>query len=263
MSVAMDRSRRNQHDKKDLDLFMIHELRSPLASVKAAATLLLTQEEQLSEEKRTELIKVIESQSVKLLEYINLILDTAKLQSGIFAIQKTPNDIKKVISERVNLYMPLALEKYISLDIFVHDPIPSFYFDPQYIGQVLSNLISNSLKFTPENGRISVTASFNGKDVLVSVADTGYGFSKKDQQRIFAKFYRASNSKSTNGTGLGLYFTKGIIEAHGGTIHIESRVNEGTTVTFTLPFHSRPTQKLKNPFKSPSLINRNIKCPVQ
>ncbi|HUD44585.1 MAG TPA: HAMP domain-containing sensor histidine kinase [Patescibacteria group bacterium] len=238
--------RRTQQHKKDLDLYMIHELRSPIASVKAASNLLLTQGDQLSDDKKTELLKVINSQSVKLLEYISQLLDTAKLNSGMFSIQKSASDIKKVISERVNLYMPLALEKYITINVHIDEPIPSFFFDPQYIGQVISNLLSNSLKFTPENGHIDIEAKFDGKNVIVTVSDTGVGPNKQDQEKLFNKFYRASNANDTNGSGLGLYFVKSIIEAHGGKIDMVSKENEGTTVSFTLPFVPAPSKVSAN-----------------
>lgn len=251
--IALEKSRTTQKEKKDLDLFMIHELRSPLASIKAAANLIISLEDQLSQDKKRELLKVINSQSIKMLEYISLILDTSKLQSGMFTIQKAPNDIKQVIEDKINLYMPLALEKFITLDIQVKEPIPSFFFDQQYIGQVFSNLLTNSLKFTPENGRIIISAQFDGKNVVVSVSDNGYGLTQEEQAKMFNKFYQGSRTKAVHGTGLGLYFAKSIVEAHGGTISITSVKNEGTTITFTLPFVPAEIKEEK-----PSLITTKL-----
>lgn len=236
LSIELDHTRRLQKNKDETELFMIHELRSPIASIKAAADLIISQDEQLAKDKKAELLKVIDSQSIKMLDYISLLLDTAKLQSGVFLIQKTPNDIKEVIDERVQLYMPLAMQKSISMNVYIHGPIPLFFFDKQYIGQVISNLLSNSLKFTQQHGKINITADFDGKNVIIAVADTGSGLLKEEEKNLFHKFYQARRSETMNGTGLGLYFTKGIIDAHNGTIGVHSVLHEGTTITFTLPF---------------------------
>src|SRR6185437_16928887 len=107
LSFQLDQSKSLQNTNKDAELFMIHELRSPIASIKAAANLILTQDQQLTKEKKAELLKVINSQSIKMLDQISLLLDTAKIQSGMFLIQKTTNDIEQIINERVDLYMPL------------------------------------------------------------------------------------------------------------------------------------------------------------
>ncbi len=241
LSIELDHEQSSEKKRRETELFTVHELRSPVASIKAAANLILDLDTKLPQEKKVQLLKVINAQSIKMLDTISLLLDTAKLQSAAFSIQKMPNDIKQVITERVDLYMPLAMEKSITIAVQANDTIPPFLFDKQYIGQVVSNLLANSLKFTPQNGKITVNINFDGKNVTVSVSDTGSGLNKEEENNLFKKFYQAHHSETANGSGLGLYFAKGIIEAHNGTLNVESQVHVGTTISFSLPF--TPAQK--------------------
>jgi signal transduction histidine kinase len=173
-----------------------------------------------------------------MLEEISIILDAAKLDSGLFTIQKTNADLKKIIDDTINSYRAQAQNKFINLTLNIDPFIPAIPLDELHIRRVLNNLVTNSFKFTPRGGTVTVHAWRAADKIHVSVTDTGDGIPKDKQQLMFTKFSQIKTPNATIGTGLGLYISKGIVEAHGGTISLQSEPTKGTTVTFTLPYTS-------------------------
>lgn len=220
--------------KEDFTNIIVHELRSPLTSIKASSQL-LTSKVQLDEQEKTKLIRLIFDQTNKLLDEVSLILDAAKLEAGLFKIQKEAGDLKEVIQEKVNTFQPQAESKQIHLITDIDQGLPKFYFDPQHIGHVITNLISNSMKFTPLGGTIRVGVRQIKGAIEVAVSDTGPGIPKEKQHLLFSKFTQLSSPNAHVGTGLGLYFVKGVVNAHGGEVALDSEVGKGTTISFTLP----------------------------
>ena len=153
--------------------------------------------------------------------------------------------LKGIIELTASSLRPHADGKSIKIDVEINEPLPPIYGDPEKIEQILTNLIGNAIKFTPEGGRILITAqslSHDGKGgygdrVAVSVKDTGIGIPSEHLDAIFEKFHQVEGSlqRSVSGTGLGLAITKGLVEAHQGKIWVESEVGKGSTFTFTLP----------------------------
>jgi len=222
--------------KEDFTNVMVHELRSPLTAIKASSELLMSPPGPLSNEEKNKIIGLIAEQSRKMLDEVALILDAAKLEAGLFTIQKIPGDLKKNIAERIQIFQAAAHEKFINLVVDVDPSIPTFNFDPIHINQVINNLISNSLKFTSSGGTVKISAKPAIGNVVVSVSDTGAGIPKEKQHLLFSKFTQLSGAEHGNaGTGLGLYIVKGVVEAHGGSVNLESEENRGTTITFSLP----------------------------
>lgn len=260
--------------KEEFTNMVVHELRAPLTSIKGASELLLTQDKNEPQEEK-KLLDIIHSQSKKLLDDVSSLLDAAKLEAGKFTIQKSSTDLKELIAEKVESFMPLAKTKGVELAEKIDEDLPNTEIDAVRIGQVLNNLLSNSLKFTPEGGRIEIKVSVNQKTqrnqiysetseyqklgnlreigrsevsdsltnptypnlseyIRISVSDTGIGIPKEKQGELFSKFSQIAH-KEEGSTGLGLYISKGIVEAHGGAIWLESEVDRGTTVSFTLP----------------------------
>ncbi len=164
------------------------------------------------------------------------------MDAGLFAIRKTPSDIKKLITDRVAIFTQAAAEKSITLAVNLDPALPNFSFDPIRIDEVVNNLISNSLKFTPNGGTITIKALNDAANVTVSVSDTGGGIPKEKQHLLFSKYVQAPSGGEHQGTGLGLYVVKGVTEAHGGKVILESNDGkslpagrQGTTISFTLP----------------------------
>lgn len=241
--------------KKDFTNVMVHELRSPLTAIKASSEF-LTSKADLTDFEKNKLTQMISESSRKMLDVIALILDSAKMDAGLFTIRKTESDIKKLITDRINVFTPLAKEKSINLLVSIEQDLPKFAFDPIRIDEVLNNLLSNSLKFTPNNGTIQINAAHVLNKIVVSVKDSGSGIPKDKQHLLFAKFQQAPTDGDHQGTGLGLYVVKGVVEAHGGTVSLESEVGAGTKISFALPISDKEgIIKLEEHKKEPATTN--------
>lgn len=233
---------RDKNLKDDFANIAVHELRAPLTSIKDSSELLLNHKYTLAEDEKEQFLKMINRQSHLLLDQVGSILDVARLESGTFSLNKKPDTIDELVYERIKIFAPQAERKNIFLTCNVDNHLPIVDIDKVRMGQALNNLISNSIKFTPEGGKIIVSATslFNNgvQELRVSVADTGRGISKEDQGKIFTKFYQVKSrdrKEERDGSGLGLYITKKIIDAHGGSISLDSDENRGTIITITLP----------------------------
>lgn len=220
--------------KEDFTNVIVHELRSPLTAIKASAELLLHQKN-LSEDQKEKFTNMIAIQSDSVLDEVSLILDSAKLEAGLFTVQKASGNLKDIIDQKIALFTSIAQNKFITLATEFDPAMKPFAFDTHRVGQVLNNLISNSMKFTPAGGTITVKTKMNPDSVTVSVSDTGSGIPKEQQHLLFSRFSQVESSKSHKGSGLGLYFIKGVVEAHGGKVMLDSDEGKGTTISFTLP----------------------------
>lgn len=222
--------------KEDFTNIMVHELRAPLTVVKQAANLLLENKGKLEEVKVEKFLKMISESSESLLTEVSDLLDAAKLEAGKFDINPNLGNLTEVINEKINFFMPLARDKNINLIVAFEPNLPEISFDKTRVAQVLNNLLSNALKFTNANGNIKIAVKHKEDGVEISVADNGIGIPREKQDLLFSKFSTLKfPHPTTRGTGLGLYVARGIIEAHGGKIELESEVGRGTTVTFFLP----------------------------
>lgn len=230
--------------KDDFTHMMVHELRAPLTAIKDASEILTSDGEKYEPAQQLKLLLLIDKQSKRLLDQVSDILDAAKLDAGKFTIDKVATDIAKLIQERIDIFTPEAQTKQLKLISQLNAQLPAVEVDPGRMSQVINNLLSNSFKFTPAGGSITISASIMDKFVKVSVTDTGMGIPKEKQGQLFSKYAQVQQTHNPNdpkpvpkpaGTGLGLYILKGIVEAHGGSIHLESEEGKGTTIWFTIP----------------------------
>ncbi len=230
--------------KEDFTNIIVHELRSPLTSIKAS-TEMLTEQNNLTEEDKKRLINIISNQTIKMLDEVATILDAAKLDTGLFSVRKTNGDFKKVIEDTIEAFRMVARNKSVNLVSHIDPFLPPAQFDNHHMRRVISNLLTNSFKFTPSGGTVTLRAwlaprslgevGATPEKIFVSVSDPGSGIPKDKQYLLFSKFTQIRNANGAIGTGLGLYVAKGIIEAHNGTISLESEPNKGTTITFNIP----------------------------
>ena len=160
----------------------------------------------------------------------------AQHDSGVLSLDRQPGDLRAAASEAVSSAAPIAEERGLALTLDAEE-VPEFEFDRARVGQVLDNLISNALKFTPWGGSVEVRVRCVDERAVVDVADTGPGISDAEQERLFERFYRteSSTTQATPGTGLGLWISKTIVEAHGGEIAVDSATGRGTTLRIELP----------------------------
>lgn len=230
--------------KEDSTHVIVHELRSPLTSIKASSEMLNSQQGLGDEEKKT-LTRIIGEQASKMLDEVSTILDAAKIENGAFSLNKSKNDLNKNLTETIDSLRAAIQNKSIHLEVNLDPTIPEFEFDFQQIRRVVANLLNNSLKFTPNGGTISIndnllpgnpnTSDNPSEKVQIIIKDTGTGINEAKKHLLFSKFSQIENAQAAKGTGLGLYLSKGIIEAHHGSISLESKENQGTTITIVLP----------------------------
>jgi len=257
------------HIKEDFTNMMVHELRSPLTAIKDSSELILSEKMNLNAEEKHQFLEIINKQSKVLLDQVGSILDAAKLDSGNLVLNKKPINIEELINERIKIFLPQADKKHISLSSDMPQAFPLVTFDKIRIAQVINNLLSNSLKFTPEDGKITISVkilnnSQGGQEIKVSVSDTGIGIPKEKQNDMFVKFHQVESNQiknSPDSTGLGLYIVKRIVEAHGGSVEVESEEGHGSTISFTLPIQEKKINHQSFSNTEPSLSSQNI--PIQ
>jgi PAS domain S-box-containing protein len=210
-----------------------HDLRNSLGAIATSARLLLvaTQDEQ----QRTRRAETIVRACERMNRLMQDLLDTSRLQAGYaLSIEPSAQEAAALIRDACDSFRASAEARLIEITCAVLEDVPPVLADRDRILQVLSNLLTNAMKFTPEGGTISIRAERQDEAVRFSVADTGPGIRSEDLAHIFERFYQASSTASL-GTGLGLPIAKGIVEAHGGRIWVESKAGIGATLRFTLP----------------------------
>ncbi len=226
-------------DKMKSDFFssVTHELRTPLSTIKMGIVLLNEGVEGPLTEGQRGLLKVLEKETHLLIDLVNSLLDLSKMEAGMMRFQLEPKNIAPLIDQTVEEIGPLVEAKKLSLEVLVTEELPILKMDSERILQALRNIVGNAVKFTPEKGRVRVSARRADHGVEVSVADTGPGIPAGDLITIFEKFQQANKegSHSVKGTGLGLAITKQIITHHGGKIWAESELGHGSTFIFVLP----------------------------
>ncbi len=223
---------------KDEFLAMItHELKTPLVPIQGYSDMLLGEHLGPLSENQKDRLRVIRSSAASLLQLISDLLDVQKLELGHLRIKKSNNDLKETIETTITSMQPAVVTNQVKLTHNLNHSIYANY-DNERIMQVLTNLIKNSLKATlPKIGKIEISVEEDPKEIIVSVKDNGKGIPDGMIDNIFKKFYQVdtSSTRESGGSGLGLSICKGIVEAHGGEIWAQSKVNEGSMFSFVIP----------------------------
>ncbi len=231
-AIAIENTRLFQ--QSDLISELVHELRTPLASLNTASHLLSRPE--INEIQRIQLIHSIQNETNRLSEMASSFLDMARLESGRMPFLHDNFNVKELLDDSLQMMRFKAEEKKHTLELQVPPDLPNLIADRNKIKQVVINLVSNSIKYTPAGGKIVVSAEHVGGEVIIRITDNGHGIPPEAIPHIFEKFYRVPLlERVATGTGLGLSICKKIIETHGGAIEITSQLNEGTTVSIHLP----------------------------
>jgi signal transduction histidine kinase len=222
-----------------------HELRTPMTAITGYTDLLLDRVDGPLNEEQVKSLKKISDHSKNLIQLINDILDTAKMESGEqITLNRTEIDLKNLIEPIIFAFAPIIEQKGLSIKI-ADDGLPFVYGDGDRIKQILMHLISNAVKFTQKGGIAISTKGFqqqiqtDGQPTFVEICikDTGIGIEEENLGKIFDKFFQADPSirRQYGGTGLGLSIVKRLVELHGGTMRVESKYGEGSMFCFTLP----------------------------
>jgi len=228
---------RRLHDQQNIFLGMAaHDLRNPIGAIQMLAAILNTPEAPVSEDRRKQFIQRIYGQAANMLALLDDILDVSQIESGTFTLAPVPLDLGAALDEAVQHHDVLARSKGTSVRLHAVPPA-LVRADPLRLRQVLDNLISNAVKFSPPGSVVTVGARPHDRMWRVAVRDQGPGITRDDQEKLFTAFSRLS-ARPTGGersTGLGLAITRQVVLAHGGQIGVKSTPGQGATFWFTLP----------------------------
>lgn len=234
-------SRLHQLDKLKDDFVSIasHELRTPMTAIRSYAWMALNRSDMPLTDKLKKYLQRTLVSTERLINLVNDMLNVSRIESGRIEITPQAFDLANLVGEVLIEIDAKAKEKNLEVNVS-NIKIPKIFADPNKVHQVLLNILGNSLKFTPPNGKIVITYLNDGNFVYVSIADNGVGISKDDLSRLFKKFSRLDNSyiaaSSTGGTGLGLFISRSLVELMQGKIWVESEgLNKGSKFTFSLP----------------------------
>jgi signal transduction histidine kinase/DNA-binding response OmpR family regulator len=223
--------------KSEFVAVVSHEIRTPLTSVRGAVELLGDDRYFHNTEQQGKLLHIARANAERLLVLIGDILDFSKLEAASLPMTIERQRLEPVVTQATQNLRTLIEERRIQLEVHLTPDLPDVLLDPHRIGQVITNLMSNAIKFSAPEGRIEVSAGPAGGTVRVAVRDHGEGIAPQDLPKLFQKFSQVDSAATRRhgGTGLGLVICKGIVEQHGGQISVESRLGEGSTFSFTLP----------------------------
>jgi signal transduction histidine kinase len=232
MEALAEKAEAATRARDDVLATVSHDMRNLISTVFTSAALLI--DLQIPEEGRVRQLAIIKRTAERMNALIQDLLDVSRIEAGHLRVDVAPENVENVAQEARELLNPLVAAKGARLEISIAPGLPSIGADRGRLLQVLSNLIGNAAKFTPEGGRIVLDATLENDMLLFSVADTGIGISAQDLPHIFDRFWQAGR-RTSGGAGLGLAIAKGIVEAHGGSIRVESTPGAGTTFYFTIP----------------------------
>ena len=218
----------NEVQRRHLMADIAHELRNPLAVVQGRLEGMLDGVYPRDEAQ----INAVLQETRMLGRLVDDLRTLAHTESGTLALQKEPTDPGVLVSDAAASFSAEATERKVTLDVRAAGDLPLIEVDPLRIREVLTNLISNAMRHTPEGGRVSVDASANAKSIVVSVSDTGSGIPAADLPKIFDRFYKG---RASRGSGLGLTIARNLVVAHGGEIRAESVEGKETTISVHLP----------------------------
>lgn len=224
--------------KSDFISTASHELRTPLTVINSYLEMFVDGMLGKLNENQQDKLVVIRSQTDHMIRLVEDMLDTSRMESRKFKIQKHPLNLVEIAKSAIEEISRLADLKEHTISLKAKDKVASIEGDGHRIKQVFSNLLTNAIKYTPNKGKIDVGIKNENGHLLVSISDTGIGIPEKEHEKIFEKFYTVgckSLTRESERMGLGLTIAKGIVEAHGGKIWVESELNKGSTFYFTLP----------------------------
>ena len=227
----------SQKSQREFVANVSHELKTPLTSIQGFAQAILDDTADTSE-RRKQAAKVIYDEAGRMHRMALDLLDLARLEAGTADLKMSPVDMKVLLENIVEKFIPQAQRAGIALQLNVPDNLPSLVGDGDRLAQVFTNLVDNALKFTSANGQMTLSAVDTGAEMEISITDTGTGVPKEALSRLFDRFYQVDSSRAGgegHGAGLGLAIVKEILEAHGGRISVRSELGHGTTFVIHLP----------------------------
>lgn len=218
-----------------------HELKTPVSIIKGYASTFQREDATWSRDTLNEGLRIIEEEADRLAHQIQGLLDVSRLQAGGMRLEMSDWSLPQMAQQVLQAFAAQTSDERFVFELRLPDDFPPVHADFERVRMVLTNLVSNAVKYSPEGGTVRIGGHAHGETAMVYVSDQGVGIPPEEQERIFGRFYRVDNrlKRDTQGTGLGLYLTRAIIEAHNGTIKVESQVGRGSRFLFTLPLARR------------------------
>lgn len=239
MAIIKDITERKKIDQAKTEFVSLasHQLRTPLTTINWYTELLLTGDIGKVDGEQKKYLKEIHTSNQRLVKLVNSLLNVSRIDVGSFSIEPEPVNFTEIADSVLSDLLPKIKQKGLIIKNNYSKALPKISADPKLVQIILQNLLSNAVKYTSVRGRINIAIKKEKSDVLIKVSDTGFGIPKNQQSKIFTKFFRADNAKEKDpdGTGLGLYITKSIIEKSGGKIWFESEEEKGTTFYVKIP----------------------------
>jgi len=244
VTVLNDITALKQLDKMKSDFVSLvsHEVRSPLNSLMMQVQVILDGlAGELTDKQREILIRAY-GKMAGLSSMVSELLDLSRIEAGLISREKEKLDFEALLSDQITFHKPAATEKRTSLELDIEGILPVIFANRRGMEEVLTNLITNAIKYSPEGSAIEVSAGMGNDYLRLVVADNGYGIPEEDLDRVFDRFYRVKDehTRTQQGTGLGLSLVKSIVESHHGNIRVASRPGQGTTFTVLIPVAQAP-----------------------
>ncbi len=235
--IDVTKEREVDQMKSDFISFVSHQLSTPLTSVKWFGELLLSHDKSDLDNEQKEYVENMIYSTKGMIGLIRNLLDISRIEAGQIVIQKNDTDLNELLKKVLIDLEARAKAKNIKINWGPKEGLPIVSVDTNLLRQVLQNLLSNAVKYTPIGGKVDLKLSVNNDELLVGVTDSGFGIPEDQQDKIFIKYFRAGNitKKEIDGSGLGLYLVKAIIDASGGKIWFESQEGKGSSFFFTIP----------------------------
>ena len=215
-----------------------HQLRTPLSGIKWYVELLLAERDAKLSDKQRHYLKEVYRSNERAIHLVNDLLDVSRIQEGHIHLEYRSTKVEQVIQDIIDSLSTLLRSNKVRINFeIINGPLPPVNIDSEKLKRVVINLLSNSIKYSPDEGEIRLTVEQGNKELKISVEDSGVGIPKIDQKKVFNKFFRSINviKLVPDGSGLSLFIAKSLIEAMGGRIWFESEEGRGTTFYFTLP----------------------------
>jgi len=223
--------------KSDFLSTVSHELRTPLTSIQSFSEILLRYEVD-DADKRRKFVGIIHSEAERLTRMINDLLDLSKIEAGRMELHSEPLELEPIFARALGTTHPILVEKGILVESTIESGLPPVYADADWLHQVLTNLLTNAVKFSPEGGKVHINGRREGMFALISVTDEGPGIPPDRLEQVFDRFHQVRDPQKSHplGTGLGLTISREIVEKLGGKIWVESELGAGAVFSFTVPF---------------------------